>query len=80
MVNSQSFSQFTRRKRIGLYTLRNPRGMQVQITNYGAKIVSLLAPDADGKMAMTNLVFPSEPYNKLTIKGKAKAKIYAIKQ
>ena len=41
---------------------------------------SVEAFDTDGKMAMTNLVFPSEPYNKLTIKGKAKAKIYAIKQ
>ena len=27
--------------------------------------------DADGKMAMTNLVFPSDPYNKLVVKGKA---------
>ena len=40
---------------------------------------SIEALDADGKMAMTNQVFPSEPYNKLTIKGKAKAKIYQIK-
>ena len=40
---------------------------------------SIEALDADGKMAMTNLVFPSEPYNKLSIKGKAKAKIYSIK-
>ncbi|MGN0257791.1 MAG: GH32 C-terminal domain-containing protein, partial [Bacteroides sp.] len=39
---------------------------------------SIEAMDADGKMAMTNLVFPSEPYNKLTIKGKAKAKIYDL--
>lgn len=34
--------------------------------------------DGDGKMAMTNLVFPSEPYNRLIIKGKAKANIYKI--
>ena len=34
--------------------------------------------DADGKMAMTNLVFPSEPYNTLKIKG-GKATIYEIK-
>lgn len=32
-----------------------------------------------GKMAMTNLVFPSVPYNKITIKGKAKATIYELK-
>ena len=34
--------------------------------------------DADGKMAMTNLVFPSEPYNAMKIKG-GKATIYEIK-
>ena len=34
--------------------------------------------DADGKMAMTNLVFPSELYNTLKIKG-GKATIYEIK-
>lgn len=34
--------------------------------------------DADGKMAMTNLVFPTKPYNKLTVKGKAKAKIFQL--
>lgn len=39
---------------------------------------SIEAFDANGRMAMTNLVFPSKPYHKLTIRGKAKAKIYAI--
>ena len=34
--------------------------------------------DADGKMAMTNLVFPSEPYNTVKLKG-AKSTIYEIK-
>ena len=34
--------------------------------------------DADGKMAMTNIVFPTEPYNRLTVKG-GKAKIYNLK-
>ena len=28
---------------------------------------SIEALDADGKMAMTNLVFPSKPYNKVTV-------------
>jgi levanase/fructan beta-fructosidase len=40
---------------------------------------SIEAFDADGKMSMSNLVFPSEPYNKLTVKGKAKVVIYTIK-
>ncbi len=33
--------------------------------------------DADGKMGMTNIVFPSEPYNKITVKG-GKAKIFDL--
>ena len=35
---------------------------------------SVEAFDADGKMAMTNLVFPSKPYNKIVVKGKRKGK------
>ena len=38
---------------------------------------SIEAFDADGKMAMTNLVFPSEPYNTVKVKG-GKATIYQI--
>ena len=34
--------------------------------------------DSEGKVAMTNLVFPSEPYNLLKVKG-GKATIYGIK-
>lgn len=34
--------------------------------------------DAEGKMAMTNLVFPTKPYNKLTLKGKGKYMVYQI--
>ena len=34
--------------------------------------------DADGKMAMTNLVFPTKPYNKVTVKG-GKYQVYNIK-
>ena len=33
--------------------------------------------DSEGKMAMSNLVFPSEPYSNLTVKG-GKAAIYSI--
>ena len=40
---------------------------------------SIEAIDADGKMAMTNLVFPTKPYNKVTIKGKGKYAVYNIK-
>ena len=39
---------------------------------------SIEALDADGKMAMTNLVFPSKHYNKVTVKG-GKYQVYNIK-
>ena len=38
---------------------------------------SIEAFDADGKMAMTNLVFPSEPYNTIIVKG-GSAKVYTL--
>ena len=34
--------------------------------------------DAEGKMTMTNLVFPTKPYNKVTVKG-GKYQVYHIK-
>ncbi len=39
---------------------------------------SIEAFDADGKMAMTNLVFPTKPYNKVLVKGKAKYVVYNL--
>ncbi len=32
------------------------------------------------RMAMTNLVFPTKPYNKVTVKGKAKYVVYNLKK
>ena len=40
---------------------------------------SIEAFDATGKMAMTNLVFPTNPYDKLTVKGTARTVIYTLK-
>ena len=40
---------------------------------------SIEALDADGKMSMTNQVFPTKPYNKVKIQGKGKYKVYNIK-
>ena len=39
---------------------------------------SIEAFDADGKMAMTNLVFPTKPYNKVLVKGEAKYVVYNL--
>ena len=34
-----------------LYTMRNKNGMQVSATDFGGHLVSVLAPDRDGKLA-----------------------------
>lgn len=36
-------------KKVSLYTLLNNNGMSVDITNYGAKILSIMVPDKNGK-------------------------------
>ena len=36
-------------KKTALFTLKNTNGMEVCITNYGARVVSLVVPDKDGK-------------------------------
>lgn len=38
-------------KVVNLYTLSNANGMKVGIINYGGRIVSIMAPDRNGKMA-----------------------------
>ena len=40
---------------------------------------SIEAFDSEGKMAMTNLVFPSEPYNTIKVKGNAKFTVYSLR-
>jgi aldose 1-epimerase len=42
-----------------LFTLKNKNGMVVTLTNYGAKIVSVYAPDRDGNFADVLLGFKS---------------------
>lgn len=42
-----------------LYTLTNSNGMEVCITNYGARIVSIMVPDRDGNMQDVVLGFES---------------------
>src|SRR3989442_227282 len=42
---------------VDLYTLTNRSGMEVRITNYGGRVVSILVPDRHGKMADVVLGF-----------------------
>ncbi len=44
-------------KQVWLWTLTNGQGLQATITNYGARVVSLLAPDRDGTLADVVLGF-----------------------
>lgn len=44
-------------KNIRIYTLRGRNGLEAQITNYGAKIVSLTVPNKDGEKADVVLGF-----------------------
>ena len=57
MVNKASFDKTVDGKQVGLFTLKNRNGMYADITNYGAKIVTLFAPDKDGKLADVVLGF-----------------------
>ena len=46
-------------KQVELFTLRNTKGMVVQITNYGGKIVSIIVPDREGNMGDVCLGYES---------------------
>ncbi len=50
-VQMKSFGATPDGKPVTLYTLRNQRGMEVDITNFGAAVVSLKTPDRQGKFA-----------------------------
>jgi aldose 1-epimerase len=44
---------------VTLYTLRNAKGMEMTVTNYGGRVVTLKAPDRAGQMADVTLGFDS---------------------
>lgn len=56
-VRSRIFGKMPDGRVIHLYTLTNQTKMTVQITNYGARIVSITVPDRHGKMADVVLGF-----------------------
>ncbi len=37
-------------KQVSLYTLTNKNGLELNVTNYGGKVVSLMVPDKDGNL------------------------------
>ena len=47
-LNPAKFDTIINEKPVKLYTLKNAQGMEVCITNYGGRVVSLVVPDRDG--------------------------------
>jgi aldose 1-epimerase len=48
-LDAAKFDTIINEKPVKLYTLKNANGMEVCITNYGGRVVSLVVPDKDGK-------------------------------
>ncbi len=47
-LNPADFDTVINEKKVALYTLRNANGMEVDITNFGGRVVSIMVPDKDG--------------------------------
>ena len=55
VLKPEAFQKVVDGKKVALYTLQNNKGMVVQITNFGAKIVSILVPDRKGQLGDVSL-------------------------
>ena len=47
-LNPAAFDSVINGKKTALYTLTNKSGMEVCITNFGGRVVSIVVPDKDG--------------------------------
>ncbi len=47
----QDFTAIIDNKQVSLYRLKNKAGMEITVTNFGARITELFAPDKDGNFA-----------------------------
>ncbi len=56
-LDAAKFDTVINEKPVQLYTLKNNNGMEVCITNYGGRVVSLMVPDRDGKQVDVVLGF-----------------------
>lgn len=50
MVKKENFQGTHKDQQTDLFTIKNPNGLVMQVTNYGAKIVTLFVPDRDANM------------------------------
>lgn len=56
-LNPTDFKTEINQKQTALYTLKNDAGMEVCLTNFGARIVSVMVPDKNGDMKDVVLAF-----------------------
>jgi aldose 1-epimerase len=47
-INPLAFNKVIDGKQVKLYTLKNQKGMEITVTNFGARIVSWMVPDKNG--------------------------------
>ncbi len=59
MVKRESFQKIVDGKKIDLFTIKNDSGVIVKITNFGARVVSIIVPDNKGKFRDIALGYPS---------------------
>src|SRR5476651_1886945 len=50
LPDSAGFQTTVEGKKTNLYILKNKKGMQAAMTNFGGRLVSLMVPDKSGKM------------------------------
>lgn len=55
----EKFAATVQGKQTALYVLENEKGMEVCVTNYGGTILSIMAPDREGKLANVVLCYDS---------------------
>ncbi len=48
-VDSKNFEATIDSKKVSLYTLKNKNGMEMTVTNFGARVVELFVPDKNGR-------------------------------
>src|ERR1700689_2930397 len=57
-IKQESFGKMPDGRAVSVFTVTNPNGVQLKMTNYGAAVVSLEVPDKNGKLANVTLGLP----------------------
>lgn len=49
-IQPEAFHKLVDGKQVDLYSLKNKNGLEITVTNYGGRVVSLMVPDKNGKL------------------------------